>query len=81
MSEPRHGGGVLSFDLSWLSPLLIFVGVVVFVTRETTIAGRFGRVVIGLGLITLALQLIVAATRPLIASPAVRRCSPRCPTR
>ena len=63
---------VLSFDLSWLSPLLIFGGVVVFVSRESTTAGRLGRVAIGLGLITLALQLIVAATRPLTASPAVQ---------
>jgi len=63
---------VFSFDLSWLSPLLIFVGVVVFVSRESTTAGRLGRVSIGLGLITLALQLIVAATRPLTESPAVQ---------
>jgi len=64
---------VFSFDLSWLSPLLIFLGVVLFISRETTSIGRFGRIVIGVGLITLALQLIVAATRPLIESPAVRQ--------
>ena len=46
---------VFSFDLSWLSPLLIFVGVVLFISRETTSVGRFGRIVIGVGLITLAL--------------------------
>ena len=63
---------VFSFDLSWLSPLLIFVGVVMFVSRQNTTMGRIGRVLIGLGLITLALQLIVGATRPLTASPAVR---------
>jgi phosphate:Na+ symporter len=63
---------VFSFDLSWLSPLLIFVGVVMFISRQNTSVGRIGRVLIGLGLITLALQLIVAATRPLTASPEVR---------
>jgi phosphate:Na+ symporter len=63
---------VFSFDLSWLSPLLIFVGVVLFVARQASVAGRVGRVLIGLGLITLALQLIVGATRPLTESPAVR---------
>jgi phosphate:Na+ symporter len=63
---------VFSFDLSWLSPLLIFVGVVMFISRQDTGAGRIGRILIGLGLITLALQLIVAATRPLTESPAVR---------
>ena len=63
---------VYSFDLSWLSPLLIFAGVVLFTSRQNTAGGRVGRVLIGLGLITLALQLIVGATRPLTASPAVR---------
>jgi phosphate:Na+ symporter len=63
---------VFSFDLSWLSPLLIFVGVVLFITRQHGVAGRIGRVLIGLGLITLALQLIVGATRPLTTSPAMR---------
>ncbi len=63
---------VFSFDLSWLSPLLIFVGVVLFISRQNSRAGRIGRVLIGLGLITLALQLIVAATKPLTESPAVR---------
>jgi phosphate:Na+ symporter len=63
---------VFSFDLSWLSPLLIFVGVVVFISRQNSGVGAVGRVLIGLGLITLALQLIVGATRPLTESPAVR---------
>ena len=63
---------VFSFDLSWLSPLLIFVGVVIFISRQNSGFGAIGRVLIGLGLITLALQLIVAATRPLTESPAVR---------
>ena len=63
---------VFSFDLSWLSPLLIFVGVVMFIARQASGAGRVGRVLIGLGLITLALQLIVGATRPMTDSPAVR---------
>ena len=63
---------VFSFDLSWLSPLLIFGGVVMFISREKTNAGRLGRVAIGLGLMLLSLQLIVASTRPLTDSPAVR---------
>ena len=63
---------VFSFDLSWLSPLLIFVGVVIYISRQNSGFGAVGRVLIGLGLITLALQLIVAATRPLTESAAVR---------
>lgn len=61
-----------SFDLSWLSPLLIFVGVVTFVTNQNNTAGRWGRVGIGLGLMTLALHLIVEATRPMTQSPGIK---------
>ncbi|PIV75736.1 MAG: hypothetical protein COW56_02760, partial [Rhodocyclales bacterium CG17_big_fil_post_rev_8_21_14_2_50_68_7] len=61
-----------SFDLSWLSPLLIFVGVVMYITRAKSNAGRLGQVAIGLGLILLSLQLIAGSTRPLTESPAVR---------
>ncbi len=63
---------VFSFDLSWLSPLLIFTGVVLFISRQATTAGQVGRVLIGLGLIILALQLIMQATQPLMQSPGVK---------
>ncbi len=56
---------VLTFDLSWLSPLLIFVGVILFLSRKQTRVGQMGRVAIGLGLIVLALGLIVAAATPI----------------
>ena len=62
---------VFSFDLSWLSPLLIVVGVFSFISSEHTSIGRIGRIFIGLGLITLALHLIVIATRPLTESPSM----------
>jgi phosphate:Na+ symporter len=63
---------VFSFDLSWLSPFLIFVGVTLFMRRESSRVGRFGRVLIGLGLIILALQLIVLAARPLTQAAGVK---------
>jgi phosphate:Na+ symporter len=63
---------LFSADLSWLSPLFIFVGVVLFITRPSSAAGRIGRVLIGLGLMLLALQLVVEATGPLFESPAMR---------
>ena len=63
---------LFSVDLSWLSPLLIFVGVVLFVSRQATTGGRIGRVLIGLGLMLLALRLVVEATEPLLASAAMR---------
>jgi len=63
---------VFSFDLSWLSPLLIVGGVTLFMRRENKRIGRFGQVLIGLGLIILALQLIVLAARPLTQGPGVK---------
>ena len=60
---------VFSLDLSWLSPLCIFTGVVLFVSRQDTTAGRVGRVLIGLGLMLLALRLINEATTVLTQSP------------
>ena len=59
---------VFSLDLSWLSPLAIFFGVVFFLSRKNTKAGQLGRVAIGLGLIILALQLIQAAAKPIVGA-------------
>jgi phosphate:Na+ symporter len=63
---------VFSFDLSWLSPLFIFVGVVLFISRQDTNVGRVGRVLIGLGLMLLALRLVTASTEVLTQAPAVK---------
>ena len=63
---------VFSFDLSWLSPLCIFVGVVLFLSRPEISAGRFGRVLIGLGLMLMALKLVGTSTQVLTQAPAVR---------
>ncbi|WP_194788547.1 Na/Pi cotransporter family protein [Pseudomonas sp. UFMG81] len=63
---------VLTFDLSWLSPLLIFLGVIFFLSRKQTRAGQLGRVGIGLGLIILALQLIVHAATPITHAQGVK---------
>jgi len=60
---------LFSFDLSWLSPMFIFVGVVLFITRQAQTAGRVGRICIGLGLMLLALERIVQASDPILASP------------
>ena len=63
---------VFSLDLSWLSPFLIFFGVVFFLSRRDSKLGQLGRVSIGLGLIILALQMVMQATRPITASQGVR---------
>jgi len=62
---------VLTLDLSWLSPLLIFAGVVLFLSRKQSRLGQIGRVAIGLGLLILALQLIVQAARPIAESHSI----------
>ncbi len=62
----------LSRDLSWLSPLLIFGGVLVFLSKQKTNAEHLGRVAIGLGLMMLALQLIVAAVKPITQAAGVK---------
>ncbi|RON18578.1 Na/Pi cotransporter family protein [Pseudomonas frederiksbergensis] len=63
---------VLTLDLSWLSPLLIFLGVIFFLSRKQTRVGQMGRVSIGLGLIILALQLIVEAAAPITQAQGVK---------
>ncbi len=55
----------LSRDLSAVSSLLIFAGVVLFLSRQRTHAEHIGRAMIGLGLMMLALKLVVIATKPL----------------
>ncbi|WP_043312085.1 Na/Pi cotransporter family protein [Pseudomonas sp. ML96] len=62
---------VLTLDLSWLSPLLIFAGVVLFLSRKQSRLGQVGRVAIGLGVLILALQLIVEAARPIAESHSI----------
>ena len=63
---------VFSRDLSWLSPLFIFIGVVLFITRQSTNVGRVGRVLIGLGLMLLALNLVTVSAHVLVQKAAVK---------
>ena len=63
---------VFSLDLSWLSPLLIIFGVIFFLSRRNARAGQMGRVAIGLGLMLLALQLVMLATKPITQTAGVR---------
>lgn len=63
---------ILSFDLSWLAPLLIFSGVTLFLAQQASNVGRFGRILIGLGLIIFALQWISVAAKPLVEAAGVK---------
>jgi phosphate:Na+ symporter len=59
----------LSFDVSWVSPLLLFVG---YFSFQTSPKGRYrdlGRVGIGLGLMLLALHLVVGTIEPVRSAP------------
>ena len=60
---------VLSFDLTWVSPLMISAGVIAFLSSENDKARHLGRVAIGLGLMLLSLQLLESAALPLRNSP------------
>lgn len=63
---------LFSFDLSWLSPLFIFAGVVLYISRQARTAGHVGRALIGLGLMLMALELVVQASGPMLASPVIK---------
>jgi len=62
----------LSFDISALSPGLILVGVVSFLAGRSAQWRHVGRVLIGLGLMLMALSLVVAASAPLRDSQSLR---------
>ncbi|WP_237214785.1 Na/Pi cotransporter family protein [Falsiroseomonas oryziterrae] len=64
---------LLSFDASWLSPLLILLGVVAFRKSSRTQIRDIGRAGIGLGLMLLALHLMVGTLAPVESSPAFAR--------
>lgn len=63
---------LFSRDLSWLSPLFIFIGVVLFIARQSTTVGYVGRILIGLGLMLLALHLVTVSANELTQAPAMR---------
>ncbi len=56
---------VLSFDVAWLSPALIVIGVLLFMNSEHSTKRGLARAAIGLGLILLSLTLITSASAPL----------------
>lgn len=61
---------VLTFDLSWLSPALLVLGYILYSGKEQAATKRqVGRIVIGLGLMLLALATIKLAAVPLKTSP------------
>ncbi|WP_420414886.1 Na/Pi cotransporter family protein [Roseibium sp.] len=55
----------LSFDLSWLIPLLLAVGAWLFLKLDARTAKQVGRIMIGIALVLMALQMISESTEPL----------------
>ncbi|MEH6578381.1 MAG: Na/Pi cotransporter family protein [Amphritea sp.] len=62
----------LSFDLSLLKPVLLFIGVCLFLSARSERQKHLGRVTLGLGLMLLALQLIVSASTPMRESSVIQ---------
>ena len=63
---------LLSFDITWLFPLLLFAGLVLFRRGARTRMRNLGRALVGLGLILLALHLLVETVTPGVATPEAR---------
>ncbi|WP_373086502.1 Na/Pi cotransporter family protein [Sneathiella sp.] len=59
---------VLSFDFSFLAPVLLFVGFVRHSTASTTRAKNLGRIVLGLGMMLTALKMLALASEPIRTS-------------
>jgi phosphate:Na+ symporter len=61
-----------SFDLSWMSPLFLLVGVPLYLSRKGSAPGQVGLSLIGLGLMLSALHLVSASTVALTGSAVTR---------
>ncbi|EJF97493.1 hypothetical protein MEI_01187 [Bartonella vinsonii subsp. arupensis Pm136co] len=56
---------ILSYDLTIVVPLCLLIGTCIFMTTEKREWRQIGRIVIGIGLLILSLQMISEATEPL----------------
>ncbi|MFD2237397.1 Na/Pi cotransporter family protein [Aureimonas populi] len=64
---------VLSFDVTLLFPVLVFAGYLLQRSRASPRASEIGRILLGLGIMLLSLQLLSALIVPLEEAPAVRQ--------
>src|ERR1700712_5148282 len=62
----------LSFNVSWLAPVLFVLGLVAFRTGARSRSKDIGRVSIGLGLMLLALHILLDTLAPAENAPGVR---------
>lgn len=59
---------ILSFDLDWLVPILLILGVGAFLKGEKREVKQAGRILVGIALVLVSLGMIAEATDPLRAS-------------
>ena len=64
---------VLSFNIGWLSPLLLLAGVITHQASSQSQGRQWGRVMLGIGLILLALTLISTASTPMRNAPILQQ--------
>ena len=66
---------VFSFDVAWLAPVLLVIGVIAFKRGTRTVIRDLGRVVIGLGLMLLSLHILLDTLAPAENGPRCERFS------
>ncbi len=61
---------ILTFDLSWLSPIFIIVGYFLYASRNSAgLKKQVGRIILGLGIMLMSLAMIKSGAAPLSESP------------
>jgi phosphate:Na+ symporter len=60
---------ILAFKPTWLSSILLIVGVPMFTASASSTVRQVGRIIIGIGLMIVSLGIIVGASEPLRESP------------
>ena len=63
---------LFSFDVSWLAPILLVLGVIAFKRSNVTLVRDLGRVFIGLGLMLLSLHILLGTLAPAENAPNVK---------
>lgn len=63
---------LFSFDVSWLAPIMLVLGIIAFKRSSVTLVRDLGRVFIGLGLMLLSLHILLDTLAPAENAPNVR---------
>ncbi len=63
---------VMSFDISWLAPIMLVIGIIAFKRAGRTRIRDLGRVAIGLGLMLLSLHILLGTLAPAEDAPGLR---------